>query len=90
MMNLNDLCNCGKPIEYSHLKEGVMVGSCNKYSVCASYDDLLNSNISLNRALRELLESASAIMIYRENTSIYKEAVHSIESIRSQLEGNKK
>lgn len=30
-------CNCGAPIRYSHANGK---GSCNRYEVCPSYDDL--------------------------------------------------
>lgn len=40
-MDSPQLCNCGKPIRYTHRKDGKITYSCNKYGVCPSYDELL-------------------------------------------------
>ena len=39
-MNKELKCNCGLPIRYSHGDKG---DSCNKYAVCLTYDELLES-----------------------------------------------
>tara|TARA_R100000541_G_C1897352_1_gene83959 strand:+ start:20564 stop:20923 length:360 start_codon:yes stop_codon:yes gene_type:complete len=33
-------CNCGLPVRYTHGEKG---DSCNKYAVCPTYDELLES-----------------------------------------------
>ena len=34
------LCNCGRKLRYSHGPVEANVMSCNKYTVCPSYDEL--------------------------------------------------
>lgn len=47
---LEEKCNCGKLGRYLHTVEGVpMVLSCNKYSVCPTYDQLLCERDLLRR-----------------------------------------
>ncbi len=46
-------CNCGRQIKYSHFKDGVEKGSCNKHIICPTYlelqRDLHKSNLALSR-----------------------------------------
>lgn len=41
-------CNCGLPVRYSHGEKG---DSCNKYTVCLTYDQLLEENQKLQKQL---------------------------------------
>jgi hypothetical protein len=40
-MSDTNICNCGDPVRYSHIVNGQTVGSCNKYIVCPTYEELL-------------------------------------------------
>ncbi len=42
----NEKCNCGLPVRYSHGEFGTLM-SCNKYSVCPTYDDLIKERNKL-------------------------------------------
>ncbi len=43
------LCGCGRKVRYSHFKGGEEVMSCNKYTVCPTYDELQKIYLTLNR-----------------------------------------
>jgi hypothetical protein len=50
-------CNCGKPVRYSHNKvgdTGEMKGSCNKYSICPTYEELTQINQKNAMSLRQI------------------------------------
>lgn len=57
------LCNCGKPVRYSHGDRH----SCNKYCVCPTYDELRSSLDVANDQLRKVRERyASLKRVFRD------------------------
>jgi hypothetical protein len=52
-------CNCGKPIGYAHFKNGEETMSCNKYTVCPTYDELLEKT-KLTMKYKRTLERIAA------------------------------
>jgi hypothetical protein len=57
------LCNCGKPVRYSH-RDG---HSCNKYCVCPTYDELRSSLDVTKDQLRKVRERyASLKKVFRD------------------------
>jgi len=51
------LCNCGKPVRYSHGDRH----SCNKYCVCPTYDELRSSLDVAATQLRELKDRHASL-----------------------------
>ena len=49
------LCGCGRPVRYSHFKDGVKVGACNKYTVCLTYDEQRDKLQEIRGKYSELL-----------------------------------
>jgi hypothetical protein len=76
-MNLNDCCNCGKPVRYTHLNNGEVVGSCNKHRVCPTYEELLEQ---INKLLiyRDI---ARTLAVYREDTDVYRKALSHLKAV---------
>ncbi|ASU03330.1 hypothetical protein [Pseudoalteromonas phage J2-1] len=56
-------CNCGLPVRYSHGAKG---DSCNKYTVCPTYDQLLEENQKLQKQLYWYRYSVNQIDDYFE------------------------
>lgn len=48
---LEQKCNCGRPVRYTHMKVDGVVMSCNKHTVCPTYDELVKINQELTREL---------------------------------------
>lgn len=74
-------CGCGKPARYT-THDGR--GSCSKYGRCPTYDELYEANKQLFNDLRYVLVQTKSVLIYREGTTHYNEAVDSIKSIATQ------
>ena len=75
MSNLFDeKCNCGKPVRYTHNIDGEFVGSCNKYQVCPTYEELESKLSSLQEKYLQLLNAAATVVIFKEGTEQYIEA----------------
>lgn len=71
-------CGCGLPVKYSMLDGG---GSCNKYSVCLSYDELLEVNNKLTNQLRVYQGSVNKLDDYFEyanESKVDRKKVHQI------------
>ncbi len=49
------LCGCGKEVRYSHFKDGKEVMSCNKYTVCLTYDEQREKLQELQSKYHQLL-----------------------------------
>ncbi len=49
------LCGCGRKVRYSHFKEGEEVMSCNKYTVCLTYEEQREKIAELQTKYSELL-----------------------------------
>lgn len=76
--NKDDLCGCGKQIRYTD-PDGL--GSCNKYRKCPSYDELSASYNAVMQDLSKLLTEIQNVLVFREGTSHYEEAVNNIKFI---------
>lgn len=50
-MDVREKCNCGKPARYMHMKVDGEVMSCNKHTVCPTYDELVKTNQELTSEL---------------------------------------
>jgi hypothetical protein len=60
------LCNCGKPVRYSHGDRH----SCNKYCVCPTYEELRSSLEVTKDQLRKVRERyASLKRVFRDALS---------------------
>ncbi len=84
-------CNCGREIRYSTLfsNDGVFdtsKGSCNKYSVCLPYDEVLTQRDNYRKLLKELQEAMGDVLTFREGTSHYNEAVVVYQRISKEME----
>lgn len=64
-----ELCNCGKPIRYSHL-DGKQ--SCNKYNVCLPYDDLYNKVKKLEKQHNIMKTTLGKIVEFDQQAYKYK------------------
>jgi hypothetical protein len=60
------LCGCGRQIRYSHFKNGVEVGSCNKHIVCPTYDELSENLRIANNKLSKYQKAINDIDDYFE------------------------
>ena len=65
-------CNCGREGRYMMLGSEVM--SCNKYTLCKSYDELESELKQLKKDFATLLEAADDLRFFREGTDHYKDA----------------
>lgn len=65
-------CNCGREVRYSHFKDGNKVMPCNKHQVCPTYEELENQLKSLRRKYRELKHAASDVLLYHEDSDLYR------------------
>lgn len=76
-MSLNDYCNCGKTVRYTHIKNGEAVGSCNKHRVCPAYEELLEQ-VDKMRIYRDI---ARTLAVYREDTDVYRKALSHLKAL---------
>jgi len=60
------VCNCGRQIRYSHLKDGVNVGSCNKHIICPTYEELQRDLHAANVHLSKYQKTINLIDDYFE------------------------
>ncbi len=66
-LELEAKCPCGKDGRYFNIdKIGNQVMSCNKYSVCPTYDELEQTYKELLFNYGELLDAAGDVVIFRE------------------------
>lgn len=65
-------CNCGKPIRYviRRNEDNEMIGSCNKYCICPTYDELRN-DLGATRVYAKKLERKLEVL--REGFKILTE-----------------
>lgn len=63
--NLLGKCGCGKPARYSN-HNNLSEGSCNKYSRCPTYEQLLASNNRLNQILYIYIQACNELDDYFE------------------------
>ncbi len=81
-------CNCGRETKYGMFvgEEEQYVQSCNKYSVCPTYDEVLTQRDNYHKLLKELQEAMGDVLTFREGTSHYNEAVVVYQRISKELE----
>lgn len=77
-ISLEEQCGCGKQAKYM-LTDGNT--SCNKYSRCPTYEELVASNAELKEDISMLLQRIKELLVYREGTVSYNEAVGHIKAI---------
>ena len=75
-------CNCGKDGKYYFIGEG---SSCNKYSVCPPYEEVVKQLNKIEVEFLELLRAADGLRTYREGTSHYKDAESVVSKYESKL-----
>lgn len=66
MVGLENKCNCGRPVRYTHMKVYGVVMSCNKHTVCPTYDELVKTNQELTRELLKktaLLDKIKSVLV---------------------------
>ena len=51
----NLLCGCGREVRYSHFRDGNQVMSCNKRTICLTYEQQDKELIEVQRKYRQLL-----------------------------------
>ena len=80
-------CNCGRETKYGMFvgEDEQYVQSCNKYSVCVPYDEVLTQRDNYRKLLKELQESMEGVLTPREGTSHYNEAVVVYQRISKEL-----
>lgn len=78
---MNEKCNCGRDVRYLDKVGGKMVGSCNKYEVCPTYDEVTGAYKELESKYNRLLSAAEDVITFREDSIFYNEAVRSIQSL---------
>lgn len=66
---MNNLCNCGQPIRYSH---GVGGESCNKYFVCPTYEELRKERYEVRQLNGVYLAALTKIHEIDEDDHQYK------------------
>lgn len=59
-----DKCPCGRGVRYSTFVEGALVGSCNKYARCKTYDQLLEGNKKLKEDLTSLTNTYCKVLYH--------------------------
>ena len=67
------LCGCGGRLRYSHMVNGVEVMSCNKYTVCLTYDQ---QHELLNKLTTEMLKADATIEKLRELRKVTPEMLN--------------
>lgn len=79
---MEDKCNCGRPVRYTVLDaQGNLIGSCNKYKQCLSYDDLYRAHLKLKDDYREMVSIANNLRTYREGTDVYQESERELDRV---------
>ena len=73
-------CNCGREGRYMMLGSEVM--SCNKYTLCKSYDELESELKQLRKDFDKLLDAAGDLRFFREGTSYYKDAEDIVQQFK--------
>jgi len=81
MLETFEQCNCGKPVRYTHHTEGGDMGSCNKYFVCKTYEQLLQEKEKYKEIAEVAIGIAVALRTYREGTQSYNEADSDLDKI---------
>lgn len=61
------------------------VQSCNKYSVCLPYDEVLTQRDNYHKLLKELQEAMERVLTYREGGACYNEALQTYQRIIEEL-----
>lgn len=75
-------CNCGREGRYILLNDkGESVDSCNKYSLCKTYEELESLNKRYLADILTALSSAQDIISFRESSEFYKGAEYQIKTL---------
>ncbi len=80
-------CNCGRETKYGMFvgEDEQYVQSCNKYSVCLPYDEVLTQRDNYCKLLKELLVSAEGLTMFREGTKNYNESIANYQRIYKEV-----
>lgn len=85
---MKDECNCGRSVRYVVFDDqGNLIGSCNKYKQCLSYDDLYRSHLKLKDDYTRMISIANNIRTYREGTDLYQESERDLDEVLRELGG---
>lgn len=82
MSGFGDRCPCGREGRYTHIIDGKTVSSCNKHSVCKSYDEVFEEKERAKNAMKILLKAAEDLKNYKESSSFYKQAVFQVAHLK--------
>ena len=69
---INELCGSGNNVRYSHFKGGKQVMSCNKYTVCKSYDEQSELLVELTSKIAEYEQTLFDIVMTDAKDYEYK------------------
>lgn len=70
-------CNCGRPVRYGFGD----LASCNKYSVCPTYDTIEKDLMHTRHNIRNMYDCALVLINNKESSQLYKECVLEIERL---------
>ena len=87
-MNDQEYCGCGKPVRYSHMVNGEWRGSCNKYTLCPTYDELMEKSsrtsmevLSYETAVNEIAEIARSC----QDPEAQMKLMHSLQKCKNYI-----